>query len=100
MAGNRQQRRTDKDRIVLRRGEGQRPNGTYKFRWTDSKGARHRVYVKMLELLRDKEKDIQRDQNDDIKAEARYVSVNDMFTMWCQLKRGLKDNTFLCITTL
>lgn len=94
MAGNRQQRRTDKDRIVLRRGEGQRPNGIYEFRWTDSKGARYRVYAKTLELLRDKEKDIQRDQNDGIKAEARYVSINDMFDMWCQLKRGLKDNTF------
>ena len=31
---------------------------------------------------------------DGIKAEARYVTVNEMFDLWCQLKRGLKNNTF------
>lgn len=94
MAGKGQTKRKDKDRIVLRKGEGQRPNGTYEYRWTDKQGKRQRVYAKTLELLRDKEEEIQKDQLDGIKAEARYVTINDLFELWRQLKRGLKDNTF------
>ena len=94
MAGKGQAtKRKDKDRIVLRTGEGQRPNGTYEYRWTDNKGVRRRVYAKSLESLRAKEDEIQKDQCDGIKAEARYVTINDVFDMWRQLKRGLKDNT-------
>ena len=93
MAGKGQKRR-DKDRIVLRTGEGQRPNGTYEYRWTDKTGKRRRVYAKTLEELREKEKEIERDKSDGIKAEARYVTVNELFDLWKQIKRGLKDNTF------
>ena len=75
MAGKGQKRK-DKDRIVLRTGEGQRPNGTYEYRWTDKTGKRRRVYAKTLEELREKEKEIERDKSDGIKAEARYVTVN------------------------
>ena len=95
MAGRGQTpKRKDKDRIVLRQGEGQRPNGTYEYRWTDRHGNRCRVYAKTLDQLREKEEEIKQDTRDGIKAEARYVTVNDMFDMWRQLKRGLKDNTF------
>ena len=94
MAGKRPAKRKDKDRIVLRTGEGQRPNGTYEYRWTDRTGKRRRIYAKTLELLRDKEEAIQKDKYDGIKAEARYLTVNNMFDTWLQLKRGLKDNTF------
>ena len=93
MAGKGQKRK-DKDRIVLRTGEGQRPNGTYEYRWTDKTGKRRRVYAKTLEELREKEKEIERDKSDGIKAEARYVTVNELFDLWKQIKRGLKDNTF------
>lgn len=95
MAGRGQTpKRKDKDRIVLRQGEGQRPNGTYEYRWTDRDEKRCRVYAKTLDQLREKEEEIKQDTRDGIKAEARYVTVNDMFDMWRQLKRGLKDNTF------
>lgn len=93
MAGKGQKRK-DKDRIVLRTGEGQRPNGTYEYRWTDKTGKRRRVYAKTLDELREKEKEIERDKSDGIKAEARYVTVNELFDLWKQIKRGLKDNTF------
>ena len=93
MAGKGQKRK-DKDRIVLRTGEGQRPNRTYEYRWTDKTGKRRRVYAKTLEELREKEKEIERDKSDGIKAEARYVTVNELFDLWKQIKRGLKDNTF------
>lgn len=87
-------KRKDKDRIVLKKGESQRPNGTYDYRWTGRDGKRHVVYAKTLEELRAKEAEIEKDKHDGIKAEARYVTINDLFELWCQLKRGLKDNTF------
>ena len=93
MAGKGQKRK-DKDRIVLKAGESQRPNGTYDYRWTGKDGKRHAVYAKTLEELREKEAAIEKDNLDGIKAEARYVTVNEMFDLWCQLKRGLKNNTF------
>ena len=86
--------RKDKGKISLRKGEQQRPNGTFAFRWTDENGKRHAIYAETLEELRDKEQGVVKDQCDNIKAEARYVTINDMFALWAQLKRGLKDNTF------
>ena len=53
------QKRKDKDRIVLKAGESQRPNGTYDYRWTGPDGKRHAVYAKTLEELREKESQIQ-----------------------------------------
>ena len=88
------QKRKDKDRIVLKAGESQRSNGTYDYRWTGKDGRRHSVYAKTLEELREKEAQIENDKFEGIKAEARYVTINEMFDLWCQLKRGLKNNTF------
>ena len=87
-------KRKDKNRIVLKTGEGQRQNGTYFFRWKDKIGKRHYVYAKTLEELREKEKKIDKDKIDGIKAEARYTTVNELFDLWKVLKRGLKNNTF------
>lgn len=87
-------KRKDKDRIVLRKGECQRPNGSYGYRWTDQFGKRHVIYGKTLEELRAKEKEVDRDISDGIKAEKRNTTINELFDLWCHIKRGLKDNTF------
>ncbi len=89
-----QAKRKDKSRVVLRTGEGQRQNGTYFYRWQDKKGKRHYVYAKSLTELRDKEAEIEKDKSEGIKVEARYTTLNDMYELWKQLKRGLKNNTF------
>ena len=89
-----QERRRDKARAVLKTGEGQRKNGTYYYRWQDRKGNRHYVYAKSLAELREKEKEVQKDKFDGIKVEARFVTVNDLYELWKQMKRGLKNNTF------
>ena len=73
-------KRKDKNRIVLRTGEGQRPNGTYEYRWTDEEHKRRRVYAKTLEELREKEEEILKDRNHGIKAEARYKTLNELLT--------------------
>ena len=87
-------KRRDSNRIVLRSGEGQRPNGSYEYRWTDADHKRQRVYAKTLDELRQKEEEIQKNLQDGIKTEARYKTVNDIYEVWRDLKRGLKDNTF------
>ena len=93
MAGQAQKRK-DKNRIVLKQGEWQRPNGTYDYRWTDFYGKRHVIYAKTLDELREKEKEVERDISDGIKTEKRNTTINELFDLWCQVKRGLKDNTF------
>lgn len=87
-------RRLDKDRLTLRKGETQRKNGMYDYRWTSPDGKRHSIYASTLEELRKKEEEILQDQHDGMKVEARQMTLNDMFELWCDLKRGLKDNTF------
>ena len=94
MATKGQNKRKDKDRIVLKTGESQRSNGTYQYRWTSRDGKRHTVYARTLDELRAKEAAVANDKFDGIKAEARYVTLNELFDLWCQLKRGLKNNTF------
>ena len=89
-----QARRKDKARTVLRTGEGQRNNGTYYYSWQDKKGKRHYLYAKSLQELREQEKQVEKDKYDGIKTEAGYVTVNDLYELWKQIKRGLKDSTY------
>ena len=87
-------RRLDSERRTLRKGESQRTDGTYDYRWTTTSGERRSIYAPTLEALREKEEALQRDKSDGIKVEAKNVTINDMFDLWCDVKRGLKDNTF------
>ena len=65
-----QKRLSDKGRQVLRKGEGQRSNGSYYYRWTDQAGERHTIYSKSLTVLREREKELDLDKADGIKYEA------------------------------
>lgn len=87
-------KRKDKARVMLRKGEYQRPNGTYRYRWVDKTGKEHNIYAKTLDELRTLEDEVTRDNLDGIRAEGRNMTVNDAYAQWCELKRGLKDHTF------
>lgn len=87
-------KRKDKRRMVLRKGESQRKDGSYSYRWTTRDGKRHSIYARTLERLREREEEIANDQHDGIRIEGNAASINDIFDMWCNLKRGIKDNTF------
>ena len=52
------------------------------------------VYARTLDDLREKEKRIQKDKCDGIKTEARYTTIDELFDLWANMKRGLKI-TFL-----
>ena len=88
------ERRKDKKGRVLKEGETQRKDGTYDFRWRTSDGKRHSVYARTLDELREKEEKIRRDKSDGIRTDAKNVTVNDVYELWVQLKKGIKDNTF------
>lgn len=88
------ERRKDNKKRVLKEGEYQRANGTFEFKWRDKNGKRHSVYAKTLEGLRSKETEVLRDVLDGIRADKNSLTVNDLYNLWVQLKRGLKGNTF------
>lgn len=86
-------KRKDSNRVVLRKGEGQKPNGTYYYNWTDKNRKRHFVYAKTLAELRQKECEIEEAVNDYAANQPANIRLNDMFSRWLEYKRGLKRNT-------
>ena len=87
-------KRYDSKHRLLRTGETERTDGYYIYRWTTRDGRRHSCTASTLEALREKEDEIAKDKHDGIRAEAKNVTVNDMYNLWREMKRGLKDNTF------
>lgn len=88
------ERRKDNKGRVLKEGEHQRPNGTYEYKWRDKRSKRHSIYAKTLEELREKEIDVLRDALDGVRTDKTNLTINDLYNLWVQLKRGLKNNTF------
>ena len=87
-------KRYDKKHRLLRIGETERTDGYYTFRWTSKDGKRHSVTTSTLEELREKEEEIRRDVSDGIRADSQNVTLNELYGLWKNLKRGLKDNTY------
>lgn len=87
-------KRYDKKRRLLKTGESERPDGYYQYRFTDRKGQRHTITSATLEDLRKREEQIIRDKADGIQADAKDVTLDDIFKLWSRLKRGLKGNTY------
>lgn len=86
-------RRKDNKGRVLKDGEYQRANGSYEYRWREN-GKRYSIYGGTLEELRRKENDLLAEQSRGIRADARTLTINDIYHSWVQLKKGLKENTF------
>ena len=85
--------RTDSKRARLQTGETQRDNGTYIYRWTSQDGNRHAIYAPTLKELREKEAQVMIDQNDGLKPDAKSMTVNSVYELWKDIKRGVKDST-------
>lgn len=78
---------------MLRTGENERPDGSYQYRWTASNKKRHTIYARTLKELREKEAELQKDLSDGIRTDTKKTTINDIYDIWVQLKKGLKDNT-------
>ena len=86
------QKRKDTKGRILKAGEGQRPNGTYFYRFHengDTKSWRY-VYAKTLEDLRKLQEEIQRDLLDGIAYSGGEITVAELVDRYINLKRGLK----------
>ena len=104
MAG---QKRTDNKGRILKDGETQRKDGSYRFTYTDADGNRHDVYSRRLVptdrlppgckddlSLREKERKIIRDLEDGIKATVENrATLNDLFNLYISNKPELKQST-------
>ena len=100
-------KRTDNKGRILKDGESQRKDGTYRFNYTDAEGVRHDVYSKRLVptdrlppgckedlSLREKERKIIRDLEDGIKAPVENrATLNDLFWIYISNKPELKEST-------
>ena len=82
-----------RNKYGLRKGESEHSTGGYQYRWTDAQGKRRSIFAYTLQELREMEAGIQQDQHEKIEAEAQQLIVEDIFNMWSELKRGIKDNT-------
>ena len=101
------EKRRDRKGRILRRGELQRNDGKYEYRYYDAIGVRRSIYSwKLIETdtvpqgkrckqsLRELERQIQRDLEDGIQAHAaRRMTLNDMFDHYMELKCELKVST-------
>lgn len=92
-------KRKDAKGRVLKTGEGQRPNGTYEYRYTDRHGKRQRVYGKTLDELRKKEEEVQRDLADGIDREAGKLTVAELVDQYVEFRRTLKENSLRAYST-
>lgn len=88
------ERRKDSKNRVLKTGEVERKQGGYQFRWSTEDGKRHYVYAKSLRALRVKEKEIIHDIDDGIRTDDLNLTLNDLYNIWTEVKKGLKTNTF------
>ena len=87
------EKRKDSKGRILRTGESQRTNGTYMYRYTDIYGKRQCVYAQTLADLRDKQKDITRDLDDEIDYAAGMVSVIDQVDKYLATRKKLRART-------
>ena len=87
-------RRKDSKNRVLKAGESERKKGGYQFRWSTGDGKRHYMYANDLQELRVKEKEIIHDMDDGIRTDNMNLTLNDLYNIWTDVKKGLKPNTY------
>lgn len=87
----REVRRKDNKGRVLRKGESQRKDLTYMFRYTDASGQRKCVYASNLSELRDKEEQIEKDLLSGI--HSNNMTLNDIVAKYLESNQKIKDRT-------
>ena len=86
--------RYDSNRVRLNKGEYQKGVNNYEYRYSVF-GKQFSVYAKTLDSLREKERQIKDKQEVFNKKYNRYnTTVNDVYLLWKELKRGLRENTY------
>lgn len=77
----------------LKKGEYQRSNGTFEFKWYDDNGRRYSIYGETLPELRAKKEKIMRDIEEGISYSDQSLTLNSYFELWKQIKTGIREST-------
>ena len=85
--------KTDSKGNVLFRGERERNDGRYEYRYTDHRGVQHSVYENRLQQLRMEEAKIAYREHKGLLYGLKELSLNNVYDMWLAGKGELKDNT-------
>lgn len=85
------ERRKDNKGRVLQKGESQRSDLTYMFRYNDLDGNRKCIYAKTLDELRKKEKEINKDL--DLGIYSNDFTLNKLFERYLAQNPNIKDRT-------
>lgn len=86
-------KRKDSEGRVLQKGESQRKNLTYQYRWTDALGRRNAIYATTLEALRKKERRVQLEEGLGLDYSAGGITVVELVERYIKLKRGMRYRT-------
>ena len=87
-----QRRKDHKGRVLKDRESYRKSDGLYMYRWGSGK-QRCYLYSKDLDVLREKEKAIIRDELDGIKCDNINATVSDVYDIWKKTKTGVRDST-------
>lgn len=87
------QRRKDNKGRVLEKGESQRKDGIYMFRYNDLQGKRQSIYNADLSKLREEKRKIIRDLEDGINSSGSNITLNQQFDRYISMKTNLANST-------
>ena len=79
----------------LFKGERERKDGRYEFRYTNYKGEKKSIYTHRLQRLRIEEAKIAFLERIKIINNLEELTLNDMYEMWIVTKCDLKENTLI-----
>ncbi len=85
--------KTDSKGNRLFKGERERTDGRYEYRYTDHRGIQHSIYESRLHQLRLEEAKIAFREQKNILLGLKELHLNDVFEMWIAIKTAIKDNT-------
>ena len=87
-------KRKDHRGRILQKGEVERKDGRYAYSYTDPLGRRKFIYALNLSALREKEKQLLKDQLDGLDIyKAGKITVNVTFDRYISIKQNLRDST-------
>lgn len=84
--------RFDSKRVLLRTGEYECEDGRYEYRYSVF-GKRYSIYARTLDELREKERNLDSEAMQ-VNTNPYRTTLNDVFLIWKELKRGIRGNTF------
>lgn len=84
-------KRKDKKGRVLRKGESQKQDNLYMYRWTDHKHTRQCCYASTLEKLREKEKEIEKEMMFGLSRTT--ITLNEQIEIYLRTKNNLAKST-------